>query len=117
MKKESTNLDKIKKRYDMTEKSAPVAIFGDRNEFMKNIKYEGSYKGYDMYSFVDKDYMTEIRTCCPALNVHNYDQGIFNGDLKAQLEDLKVGMDSVIKSVKKGNGKLYSFVLGKTITV
>lgn len=117
IKKEPTRLDRLNKIYDISEQSDLSRIFGDRTKYMRNIKYEGDHKGYDMYSFVDIHDMNDLQTCCPELNTWNSDQGEFNGDIKAQLEDLKDGIDSTINFAKRHNGKIYSFVLDKLVTV
>jgi len=111
-----TKLQKIKGRYDMSERKN---VFGERNRYMRGIEYLETYKGHDIYYFYDTYYGPEVpQICCPTLNVCNDDQGYYKGDFDAMLKDLKDAMNVVIKDHKRyANGIIHSNVLGKDVRV
>jgi len=107
-----SRIAKINERYDGNR------VFKDRLDFMRNIEYVGEHRGFTMFTFTDI-YTDYLQAACPELNIHTSDQvGIFKGDVKAMLDDLKSGMDNCIEGAKRiSDGKIWSNVLQRQITV
>ncbi len=107
----------IKSRYDMSERKN---IFGDRNEFMRNIKHIGSHKGHDIYYFTGINEPGIDQVCCPALNLHDYydESENFYKSYDAMIENFKDVIEDMIQYVRKhSKGIIRSFVLDKDIRV
>ncbi len=107
----------IKSRYDMSERSN---IFGDGNEFMRNIEHIGSHKGHDIYYFTDIDDPGIDQVCCPALNVHDYydEDENFYKSYNAMMKNFKRVIDGIIQDTRRDNdGIIYSFVLDREVKV
>jgi len=87
-----------------------------KESYMNDIKPQGSYKGFKVFTFRDPD--GDLAGICPVLDVFNIDDGTLNDDEDLVIEDLKGAIDSTIKTVREyNNGKIWSFGLDKTITV
>ncbi len=107
----------IKSRYDMSERKN---IFGDRNDFMRNIEYLETHKGHDIYYFTGINEPGIDQVCCPALNVDDYydENETFYESFDAMLKKFKEVIDDLIQDTKKyNNGIIHSFVLGREVRV